>query len=190
MKKSIPAFFGIFILVIGFVTVTKAQSHDLHLILNKNGATTCSETIGESYMNEGQINEDNILMQRIDIDAAGYLYFQTDANYAGSDDILFSLSNENDANQFYRIQLTGGSAILEATNETLPVRGFTPGDSFRMVRCGCLILYYHNETMIQVVEITDDDFPLVGEITVNNAVDVSLHVQFDQTHTDGNCMMN
>ncbi len=147
------------LLLLGQAQIIKAN------FLKNSGTETYIELDDNSCLEWGEVNENEVLIYRLESGENGYLDIQVDDITA----MQGAVSLKED----------GGSQVFKMTfdNRILTVLGNTyslvQGDFLRIQRCSTKVLYFHNSNPIGEVTISNNNFPLYAHLEVDNATPAS-----------------
>lgn len=150
--------------------------HDLQLVLSDNSQAN-SRLTPKSHMFAGIQMNNLVEMKQLDSEQDGEVFVDL-IDYDEVSDLFICLKVDNVKKYCWKI--TPSIAYVEALGDRMPGTevSFQIGDEFRVGRCQDKILYYHNNRLVHVMLLADNDDILFGLVESPSASLIKLHVQF------------
>ncbi len=147
------------------------QIHEVNAKFIKPGPTKFG-IVGESYMEASTVNVDFLQLEVIPVNMDGEITFETISFNGPTEDFIVRLRNFDNPTDSWNLNVNNSMLTLDVNYQgastTHSLGPYQIGDKFRIVRCGEDIIYYFNQNMVWGGKLSDNNFRIVGEVSVNN----------------------
>lgn len=183
MKKINFRWFVAPLLAVGFCSGLFAQIQYVNALLDSSLPDI--EVHDDSYITDGCVEDNYILLTEIAGEADGYIEFAF-SNLKGTDDIVVSLENAQNANEFYCFEFKNGSIfILDHTgNNYEPPSLAQNNSSFKIQKCSNVIVFYTANNVVLFTKVIEADIPMIARVQAQAAETVSLNATFNSDYTN------
>ena len=169
-----------FILLLALCAWTKLSAQLQHIQALLNSSPSEIELQSDTYISDGCVEDNYILLQSIPNGSDGYVDFYF-SNLKKSDDLSISLEEATTASSFYRYQMVGNQVQSLSHQDAAKaiIHKGNNGNLFRIEKCGNSIHFYQDGDDLRDSKSLSAAIDLVVKVSISHADNVALTLTFE-----------